>query len=181
MKVITKIAPKPARGKGLTIVYGLHKTPAGEMLVAVTAEGLCWAGFGRAAIARLGKDFPRAELVEDAKVTAKTAAAIAKNWPKKIEAIDIPVVLYGTAFQLKVWKELLKIKTGDVTSYAAIAKKIGAPNASRAVGSAVGKNPVSLVVPCHRVVNQQAGVSNYGWGVALKKKLLLAEGAPLVL
>ena len=86
-------------------------------------------------------------------------------------------MLYGTAFQLKVWKELLAIKSGATVTYEHIAKKIGKPKAVRAVGSAVGKNTVSIVVPCHRVVNKSSSKISYGWGPAVKKALLKGEKA----
>lgn len=176
MKVITHTATRANRGRGLTIVYGIHAFPTGKILVAQTAEGLCWLGINCTA-ARLQKEWPKAELVEDDNVTARAAKEIARLWPAKLEQLKIPVVLYGTPFQLKVWKELLKIKSGATVTYESIAKKIGKPKAVRAVGSAVGKNTVSIVVPCHRVINKTGGRINYGWGPEMKKALLKGEGA----
>lgn len=89
---------------------------------------------------------------------------------------DIPLDLRGTDFQISVWQALLKIPKGQVVSYGDVANDIGSPNASRAVGTAVGENPVSLVVPCHRVVQASGKLGNYGWGVGLKEKILKAEG-----
>lgn len=176
MKVIAKPLPKAARGRGLTLVWGVHPFPTGKILVALSAEGLCWLGIncGRD---RLAKEWPGAQLVEDEKVTAKAAKEIAKLWPGNMDKISVPLVLYGTPFQLKVWKELLKIKPGKLVTYGDIAKKIGKPAAVRAVGSAVGRNTLSIVVPCHRVVNKDGGIVNYGWGPAMKKSLLKGEGA----
>lgn len=176
MKVITRTASKPLRGRDLTLVWGIHDFPVGKILVALSAEGLCWLGIncGRAALA---KNWPGAELVEDAAVTKKAAAEIAKLWPAKLDKLSVPLVLYGTPFQLKVWKELLKIKSGSLTTYDAVAKKIGRPKAVRAVGSAVGKNTVSIVVPCHRVVNKDSSRINYGWGPKVKLALLKGEKA----
>ncbi len=176
MKVITHTAARAARGRGLTIVYGIHDFPTGKILVALTAEGICWLGINCGA-ARLAKEWPGAELVEDKAVTARAAKEIARLWPMKLAQLKLPVVLYGTPFQLKVWKELLKIKPGATVTYQSIAKKIGKPAAVRAVGSAVGKNTVSIVVPCHRVVNKTGGRVNYGWGPEMKKALLKGEGA----
>lgn len=176
MKVITKTASKIRRGKGLTLVWGIHPFPVGDILVALSADGLCWLGIDCDA-KRLAKDWPGATLIEDAGVTKKVAAEIAKLWPDRLDRLSTPLVLYGTAFQLKVWKELLKIKPGQVCTYDAVARRIGAPKAMRAVGSAVGKNTVSIVVPCHRVVNKDAERINYGWGPAIKLALLKGEGA----
>jgi AraC family transcriptional regulator of adaptative response/methylated-DNA-[protein]-cysteine methyltransferase len=176
MKVIPHQATRAARGKNLTICYGIHDFPVGKILVALTAEGICWLGINCSA-AKLRENWKGAELVEDKAATAKAARDIARCWPEKLEQISIPVVLYGTEFQLKVWKELLKIKSGATVTYEHIAKKIGKPKAVRAVGSAVGKNTVSIVVPCHRVVNKASGKINYGWGPMVKKALLKGEGA----
>ncbi|MCE9508603.1 MAG: methylated-DNA--[protein]-cysteine S-methyltransferase [Alphaproteobacteria bacterium] len=176
MKVIPHLASRAARGKNLTICYGIHDFPVGKILVALTAEGICWLGIN-CTEATLRDNWKGAEFVEDAKVTARAAREIARRWPEKLGQLSIPVVLYGTAFQLKVWKELLKIKSGSTVTYEQIAQKIGSPKAVRAVGSAVGKNTVSIVVPCHRVVNKASGKVNYGWGPAVKKALLKAEAA----
>lgn len=176
MKVITKTAARATRGKHLTICYGIHDFPVGKILVAMTADGLCWLGIncGRDTLA---KNWKGAELVEDKAVTLKAAKEVAKLWPSKLDKLSVPVVLYGTAFQLKVWKELLKIKSGATVTYEDIARKIGKPKAVRAVGSAVGKNTVSIVVPCHRVVNKTGNKISYGWGPAVKKALLKGEKA----
>lgn len=119
--------------------------------------------------------------MQDSKLTEKTARDIAKvwqrGWPEHADGFAAPLVLYGTAFQIKVWKELLKIKSGNTVTYADIARKIGRPAAVRAVGSAVGKNTLSIIVPCHRVVNTSGNKISYGWGPAMKKALLKAEGA----
>ena len=174
MKVIQHQATRTSRGKNLTIVYGIHDFPAGKILVALTAEGICWLGIN-CGVAKLRENWKGADLIEDAALTAKTAKEIAKRWPDSLEKLSLPVVLYGTAFQLKVWRELLKIKSGATVTYEYIAKKIGKPKAVRAVGSAVGRNTVSIVVPCHRVVNKSSGRINYGWGPAVKKALLKGE------
>ena len=149
------------------------------MLVALSAEGLCWIGLNCGA-KDLAKNWPGANLVEDRKLTEKAARDIAKAWQKgwpQASALGLPLVLCGTAFQIRVWKELLKIKSGQTVTYADIARKIGKPAAVRAVGSAVGKNPLSIIVPCHRVVNTSGNKISYGWGPAMKKALLKAEGA----
>ncbi len=174
MKVIQHTASRTTRGKNLTIVYGIHDFPVGNILVALTAEGLCWLGIN-CDVAKLHENWKGAELVEDKAATTKAAREIAKLWPDSLHKLSIPIVLYGTAFQLKVWKELLHIKSGSTVTYEHIARKIGKPKAVRAVGSAVGRNTVSIVVPCHRVVNKSSDRINYGWGPAIKKALLKGE------
>ena len=177
-KIIAHTTTRAARGKGLTIVWGLHDFALGKMLVALSAEGLCWIGLNCDA-KDLAKNWPGANLVEDRKLTEKAARDIAKAWQKgwpQASALGLPLVLCGTAFQIRVWKELLKIKSGQTVTYADIAHKIGKPAAVRAVGSAVGKNPLSIIVPCHRVVNTSGNKISYGWGPAMKKALLKAEG-----
>jgi len=176
MKVIQHTASRTSRGKNLTIVYGIHEFPIGKILVALTAEGICWLGIN-CGLSKLRENWKGAEFVEDQAATAKAAREIAKLWPDTLEKLSIPVVLYGTAFQLKVWKELLSIKSGATVTYAQIAKKIGKPKAVRAVGSAVGKNTVSIVIPCHRVVNKDSRKIGYAWGPTVKKALLKGEKA----
>lgn len=179
MKVIFKKAPKASRGRNLTLVWGVHDFPTGKILVALSHEGLCWAGLD-CGIKALEKCWPGANLIEDCEITAPVAREVARLWPQKLEALSVPVVLYGTEFQLKVWREILRINPGATATYAAIARKIGNPQATRAVGTATGANPVSVVVPCHRVVNTSGGKVSYGWGPALKKALLQTEGVKVL-
>lgn len=176
MKVVYKTASKAARGRNLTLVWGIHDFPVGKILVARSHEGICWIGIN-CDVRALKKNWPGANLIEDEKITAAAAREIARKWPKDFDGLSFPLILYGTAFQLKVWKELLKIKSGKTTTYEAVAKKIGKPKAVRAVGSAVGKNTVSILVPCHRVVNKSGNRINYGWGPAVKLALLKGEKA----
>ena len=176
MKIIPHPSTRATRGKNLTLCYGLHDFPVGKILVAMTAEGICWLGIN-CGVEKLRENWKGAALVEDKTVTAAAAREIARLWPKNLAQLSVPIVLYGTPFQLKVWKELLRIKSGATVTYAHIAKKIGRPGAARAVGSAVGRNTVSIIVPCHRVVNKTSGIINYGWGAAVKKALLRDEKA----
>ena len=170
MKVITKPSSKAARGRNLTLTWGIHDFPVGRILVALSAEGLCWLGIDCDG-GRLAKTGQGAKLVEDPKATRKAAAEIAKLWPENLEELSIPLVLYGTPFQLKVWRELLKIKSGSLSTYQAVAHKIGKPKAARAVGSAVGRNTVSIVVPCHRVVNKDLRTHQLRLGTRCKAGL----------
>lgn len=176
MKIIAKKSSKTARGRNLTLVWGIHDFPAGKILVALSHEGLCWLGVNCGESA-LKANWPGANLIEDEKMTARVAREVAKKWPKSFDGLSVPVVLYGTEFQLKVWKELLKIQSGKTTTYEAVAKKIGKPSAVRAVGSAVGKNTVSIIVPCHRVINKSGSRVNYAWGPSVKLALLKGEKA----
>lgn len=167
-----------------TITYGLHDTPLGQMVVAHSTKGLCWLGFMVSkdngaykgdGFTRMQEFFPNSEFVRDDQETHDLAENIMKAWDKDtLEEINLD--LRGTEFQRDVWQALLHIPKGQVISYGEVANDIGRPKASRAVGTAVGDNPVSLVVPCHRVVQASGGLGNYGWGVALKKKILKYEG-----
>lgn len=167
------------------ITYGLHDTPLGEIVIAESSKGLCWLGFmvqreqgayKGDGFSRMKDFFPDSEFVRDDKVTRKLADEIMSAWDKDTVA-DIALDLRGTEFQRAVWTALLQIPKGQVISYGDVANDIGRPKASRAVGTAVGENPVSLIVPCHRVVQSTGGLGNYGWGIDLKEKILVLEGA----
>lgn len=178
MNVIEKPSAAGMRGARVVLRYGIHPFATGHILIALSSEGLCWLGLD-CPPARLARDWPRAELIEDKKITAAAAREISKLWPKNLDEMKTPVVLYGTPFQIAVWRALLKIKAGSVVTYGDIARRIKKPLAVRAVGTAVGRNPVSVVVPCHRVVNKNSSTVNYGWGAPLKKALLKGEGVSL--
>ena len=158
----------------MTIVWGVHKTPFGQLLVAVSAKGICWAGIN-CSPAQFKKEWPRAQFVEDAKMTKPAAQEILKA--VRGQKSNMSVALYGTEFQIAVWKKLLKIKCGSTVTYQDIARRLGKPTAVRALGSAVGKNTISILVPCHRVVNKTGAGMKYAWGAEVKKALLMAEGA----
>ena len=157
------------------IRYGFHPTPYGEGLIATTAHGICRltfvAGGKRATVARLKAEFPEATCVEDA---AGTRALMRQAFdPARNRALALD--LTGTAFQRRVWSELLQIPRGATTTYGGLAARIGAPTASRAVGSAVGANPVCFVVPCHRVVRGDGTLGGYAWGPEMKAAILVFE------
>lgn len=166
------------------ITYGLHDTPLGQVVIAQSSMGLCWLGFMVSkengaykgdGFTRMQEYFPSSNLVRDDDATRSLIADIMDAWDKDTLR-DIALDLRGTDFQCSVWKALLNIPRGQVISYGDVANDIGKPKASRAVGSAVGENPVSLIVPCHRVVKASGALGNYGWGIDLKKKILDAEG-----
>jgi AraC family transcriptional regulator of adaptative response/methylated-DNA-[protein]-cysteine methyltransferase len=170
-------------GSGLEIFYGVHPSPFGDCLIAVTERGLCGLSFidkagAHAASGDLQRRWPRAHLAQD---PAKTKAIVAQVFdpPQERDAAPIPLLLRGTNFQLKVWEALLRIPTGTVTSYQGLAKAIGNPAASRAVGSAVGANPIAYLIPCHRVILSTGVFGNYRYGSARKTAILGWEQARL--
>ena len=164
-----------AGGEGVTIRYGLHASPYGKCLVAVTERGICHLGFVETsegdAIDNLVADWKNAQMVEDHKSTASYVDAIFDAAP----GTPLHVHLRGTNFQLKVWEALLQIPAGAVTTYEGLAQRIGQPNASRAVGSAIGHNPIAVLIPCHRVIRKVGDFGNYRYGALRKKALLTRE------
>jgi AraC family transcriptional regulator of adaptative response/methylated-DNA-[protein]-cysteine methyltransferase len=164
-----------ARGEGLEIRYGYHASPFGEAIVMVTDYGLAGVGFvdrsRQAALAEMSARWPRASYLESPIETASWAARIFEpgRWRQ-----DQPlrVVLIGTDFEIRVWETLLKVPPGRATTYGEVASHIGKPSASRAVGAAVGRNPVSFVVPCHRVLGKNATLTGYYWGLTRKQAIL---------
>jgi AraC family transcriptional regulator of adaptative response/methylated-DNA-[protein]-cysteine methyltransferase len=165
-----------AGGEGLTITYGFHPCPFGAALVMTTPRGLAGlaladAGKEPSALRDMRSRWPKARYVEDAAATAPTAARIfdPKLWRK-----DRPlrVILIGTDFEVRVWEKLLEIPMGKLTTYSDLAARSGAPKAARAVGAAVGKNPICFVVPCHRVIGKSGDVTGYHWGLTRKRAIL---------
>ena len=172
-----------SHGAGLTIRYGLHPTPFGKCLIATTERGICHLSFVRSTegstIDNLVADWKQANMVEDYKSTAPLIARIFTS-PKPDSAYSKPdqrlsLHLRGTNFQIKVWEAMLNIPTGSVTTYEHIAAQIGNPNAVRAVGTAVGHNPVAVLIPCHRVIRKSGEFGNYRYGAARKLALLIRE------
>ena len=164
------------RGAGLTIRYGFHISPFGVALIMVTDRGLAGLSFNdageeRAAFADMAGRWPNATYVEDMSATAPYAARIFE--PSRWRADQpLKVVMIGSDFQLRVWEALLKIPMGRACSYQAIATDIGQPKASRAVGAAVGANPLSFVVPCHRALGKSGALTGYHWGLTRKRAIL---------
>lgn len=172
------------RGEGLTIRYGFHASPFGTALVMITGRGLAGLSFNDAgeegaAFADMSQRWPKATYVEDREATAVYAARIfdASRW-----RADQPlrVVMIGTDFQVRVWEALLKIPMGRARTYSSIAADIGAPKASRAVGAAVGANPLSFVVPCHRALGKSGALTGYHWGLTRKRAILGWEAGQLI-
>ncbi len=174
-----------SRGAALTVRYGLHPTPFGKCLLAVTDRGICHLGFVQttegAAVDELVSRWQQAEMVEDSRATASLVEPIFDLGQR----LDQPLRLHlrGTNFQLKVWEALLRVQAGAVTTYSQIAERIGEPRAARAVGSAVGANPVPVLIPCHRVIRAIGEFGNYRYGAARKLALLgweFSQAEPVV-
>ena len=163
-------------GDGLTISYGFHPSPFGTALVMATERGLAGLAFAdpgeeEAALADMRSRWPKASYVDD---KARTAVLARRIFDPKLWRADRPlrVVLIGTDFEVRVWEALLRIPMGRATTYSDIAVKLGATKAARAVGAAVGKNPVSFVVPCHRVLGKSGDITGYHWGLTRKRAML---------
>lgn len=170
-----------SRGRGLEIRYGLHDGPFGRALIGVTERGICWLSFvsdgdDRGAVLDFAGEWPASELIEDGAATA-TAAARAFRFAMGEGNAPIRMLVFGTNFQIKVWEALLRIPRGGIVSYQGLARVMGRPGASRAVGRAVGANPISLLIPCHRVILKSGVVHNYRWGVGRKRAILAIEQA----
>lgn len=166
-------------GEGLTIAYGFHHTPFGECLIATTSHGICHLAFTgpvtrQQALDRVKHDWPRATLRADQSGTAR-AAARAFPAPGERATPGLSIHVKGTNFQLKVWRALLAVPDGGVTTYGALAAAIDEPDASRAVGNAVGKNPISWLIPCHRVLRRTGALGGYAWGPDRKRVMLALE------
>lgn len=162
-------------GAGLTIAWGWFETPFGPAVVMGTHRGICGMGFAAdmgeaAAFEDLQRRWPLADFVED--------AARLHPWVQAaLGGQAAPLALMGAPFQIKVWEALLRIPSGHVTSYGEIAAAIGNPKAVRAVGTAVGRNPISLLIPCHRALRKSGGLGGYHWGLPVKRAILAWESA----
>ena len=175
-----------SRGAGLIIRYGIHPTPFGKCLIATTERGICHLGFINsgegAAIDELVSTWKLAKMTEDYTKTAPLIRSIfsedTAEFKTSLSTVSpLRLLLRGTNFQIKVWEALLKIPSGSVTTYEQVAAQISQPNAVRAVGSAVGHNPIAYLIPCHRVIRKSGEFGNYRYGSARKKVLLAREFA----
>jgi AraC family transcriptional regulator of adaptative response/methylated-DNA-[protein]-cysteine methyltransferase len=165
-----------AGGESLTIAYGFHPSPFGSALVMTTARGLAGLAFADpgeepTVLADMQARWPKATYVEDRAGTAPLARRIfdSATWRA---GEPLRVMLIGTDFEVRVWEALLAVPMGRLTSYSDIAAKVCKPAAARAVGAAVGRNPVSFVVPCHRVVGKSGSLTGYHWGLTRKRAML---------
>ncbi|WP_422030372.1 bifunctional helix-turn-helix domain-containing protein/methylated-DNA--[protein]-cysteine S-methyltransferase [Roseovarius sp.] len=168
------------RGEGLTIFWGWFDSPFGLALVMGTEKGICGIGFASetgeaAAMEDMISRWPGARFVEDPMMLRPWAlAAFGANGQEREVA---PLYLIGAPFQIKVWEALLQVPSGHVTTYSEIAQAIGKPRAVRAVGTAVGRNPISFLIPCHRALRKSGGLGGYHWGLPVKRAILAWEAA----
>ncbi len=164
-----------AKGKGLCIHWGWFPSPFGEMLIMGTARGICGLGFsaefGRArTLQDMKARWPRADFEHNSGALEPQVKAVLGGEPANL-------LMIGAPFQIKVWEALLAIPSGQVTTYGEIARHIGNPKVVRAVGTAVGRNPVSWLIPCHRALRKSGGLGGYHWGLPVKRALLAWESA----
>ena len=168
------------KGQGLKIYWGWFDSPFGLSLVMGTGRGICGIGFAgemgeEATMGDLVSRWPNAQFVED--------PMMLRPWVLNAYGADgamtakTPLFLIGAPFQIKVWEALLKIPSGQVTTYSEIARVIERPRAVRAVGTAVGRNPISLLIPCHRALRKSGGLGGYHWGLPVKRSILAWESA----
>jgi AraC family transcriptional regulator, regulatory protein of adaptative response / methylated-DNA-[protein]-cysteine methyltransferase len=167
-------------GAGLAIYWGWFDSPFGPALVMGTERGICGMGFaaemGEAAtFADLQGRWPLADFSENPSILGPWVKTALGLHPSPNAAA--PLTLIGAPFQIKVWEALLKIPSGHVTTYSEIAQHIGHPKAVRAVGTAVGRNPISLLIPCHRALRKSGGLGGYHWGLPVKRAMLAYEAA----
>lgn len=168
-------------GSGLTIRYGIHESPFGDCLIATTERGICGLHFvdgNEDETMALRADWPAAKLIRDAGSTGKTAGRLFD--PIRARAKQpLSLLVKGTNFQVQVWRALLAIPPGRLTTYSDLAKRIDHPGAARAVGNAVAANPIAWLIPCHRVIRETGKFGNYRWGESRKAAMLGWEAARL--
>lgn len=166
-------------GEGVSIQYGFHTTPFGTVFVAVTRRGVCRMEFmdyrdSEEVLCELRKDWPKCETSRNEQATSSVVDALfseRSDWRQGPLSLNV----VGTNFQVAVWKALLRIPPGSLASYSQIARALGHPKASRAVGNAIGANPVALLIPCHRVIQQSGAIGGYRWGATKKQAIQLWE------
>jgi AraC family transcriptional regulator of adaptative response/methylated-DNA-[protein]-cysteine methyltransferase len=167
-------------GKNLAINYSFADSPFGNLIVASTSKGICYMAFQndeKKALDDLINKFPNAAFTRKLDLVQQNALFIFQNDWSKLKQIKLH--LKGTEFQLKVWESLLKIPMGQLSTYGSIAQKIEKPNAFRAVGSAIGSNPVAYLIPCHRVIQSSGTFGGYMWGTTRKTAIIGWEGAKI--
>ena len=170
------LTPGDYRRDDLELRYGFHPSPFGEAIVVCAQRGMAGLGFvdeenRAAALADMTRRWPRARFVAD---DEGTAGAAARAFDRALWRADAPlrIVMIGTDFEVRVWETLLCVPMGRATTYSDIARKLGSPKAARAVGAAVGRNPISFVVPCHRVLGRSGALTGYHWGLARKQAII---------
>jgi AraC family transcriptional regulator of adaptative response/methylated-DNA-[protein]-cysteine methyltransferase len=167
-------------GQGMRIEYTIAKSPLGKVLVAATERGVSAVYLGDAQsklVAELHEEYPRAEISPATGSTQRWVREIVQRIEGKPAQVDLPLDLQATAFQRRVWQELQRIPRGATRTYSQVARALGRPKAVRAVARACATNPVSIVVPCHRVVREDGNLAGYRWGISRKEQLLATERA----
>lgn len=165
-------------GAGMQIAYSIVTSAVGRVLIAATENGVCAVKIGEhepALVRELEREYPSAQITVNAKPHSEWITAIAKHLRGDSPSLDLPIDVQATAFQWKVWRELQRIPYGETRAYSEIAQRIGKPKAVRAVASACARNPVAILVPCHRVVPAAGGTGEYRWGAERKEALLAGE------
>jgi AraC family transcriptional regulator of adaptative response/methylated-DNA-[protein]-cysteine methyltransferase len=166
-----------AQGEGVEIKTGVHETPFGLCLIGITKRGVCHLAFfdssEASALHELKTAWPKATIKSAKAETAKTVKRIFAQSGKR----NISLLVRGTPFQIKVWEALLRIPEGALVSYSHLAESVGSAGASRAVGSAVGRNAIAFLIPCHRVIRETGVIGDYRWGSARKRAVLAWEQA----
>jgi AraC family transcriptional regulator of adaptative response/methylated-DNA-[protein]-cysteine methyltransferase len=166
-------------GKGAKIHYAVVQSTLGQLLVAATARGICFVCLGEdgdALVAALGAEFPAAEeLAENQEEIGPALEVLLDYLEGKTPHLDLPLDVQATAFQRRVWQELMAIPCGETRSYSQIAEALDLPRGQRAVGRACATNPVSLVIPCHRALRADGGLGGYRWGLPRKEALIAME------
>ena len=165
-----------AGGSGLQIHYGIHDTPFGKALIATTARGVCNIHFfdridDLSAEHILRQSWSNAEIIHDATATQSLYELIFDASIAKAQK-PLTLLVKGTNFQIQVWRALLKVPFGGMTTYQTIAEMIGRPTAARAIGNAIGNNPIGYLIPCHRVIRESGELGGYRWGLERKTAIL---------
>jgi len=167
-------------GSGARIGYTIADSPFGRILIAATRTGMCWLGISGSDShleAELHGDLPAADISRDDGGLAALARTVADYVSGRTREIALPLDLRATPFQLAVWRQLCAIPWGATLSYGEIARRLGRPAASRAVGHANGSNPLAIIIPCHRAIGADGSLTGYRWGVEYKRRLLDHENA----
>ena len=162
-----------------TIHFTTAETAHGPVAIAASEKGVCWLSFDTNP-STFRERFPRARIVHGGELATGLERAVASAIDNPSDKHRIPLDLHGTDFQCSVWDMLLTIPAGETRSYADLARALGKPNATRAVGAANGQNPVAVLVPCHRVIASDGTLGGYAGGLPLKQALLAGEGARFV-
>ena len=162
----------------MNITYTTSESPLGRLLVARTERGICSVSLADSDAelkGRLRREFPKADVRRDRNGLSQAVRALLRHLEGRQPRLDLPLDVRGTAFQCRVWEELLRIPYGKTRTYGQVARAVGKPGAARAVGTACGSNPVPLIVPCHRVIRESGELGGYGLGLPRKRALLDLE------